>query len=81
MNGQTRTLGNPTKDENEVLHLGKKNPLQPYQVGTNSLGSSSAEKDLRILVDSKLNRSQPYDLAAKAANSILGCVNMNTASK
>lgn len=48
---------------------------------TNSVGSSSAEKDLRILLDSKLNKSQDCDLATKAANSILGCINMNIASK
>lgn len=68
-------------DKSKVLHLGGKNPLQPYQAGTNSLASRSAEKDLRILVDRKLNRSQHCDLAAKKVNSILGCINMNIAHK
>lgn len=36
------------------------------------LGSSLAEKDLRILEHGKANKIQPCVLAAKAANSVLG---------
>jgi len=44
------------------------------------LGSSSAEKDLRAVADSKLNMSLQCAPAAKVANSILDCINSSMAS-
>lgn len=56
-----------SKDKHKVLHMGRRNPLQEHRPGTDKPGSSSAEKDLEILVDNKLNMNQQHALAAKQA--------------
>ena len=45
------------KDKCKVPHSGQKNPMHWYRLGTNWLSSSSAEKDLGVTVDNKLNIS------------------------
>lgn len=44
------------------------------------LKSSFADKDLGVLVDTKLNMSQHCALAVKT-NDILGCIRQNTVSR
>ncbi|GAB0208382.1 hypothetical protein GRJ2_003303900 [Grus japonensis] len=65
----------------KVLHLGRNNPRHKYMPWATQLESSSAEKNLGVLVDTKLNMSQQCALAAKVANGILGCIRRSVASR
>ncbi|GAB0205837.1 mitochondrial enolase superfamily member 1 [Grus japonensis] len=62
------------KGKCRVLHLGKNNPKHQYRLGADLLGSSSAEKDLGVLVDNKFSTSQQCALMAKAANGTWGAL-------
>lgn len=79
--GSNRNLMKLQKDQCKVLPLGRKNPLQQYKLRTDQLGSSSAGRDLGILVDSKLNINHLCALAAKTASRLLGCLNRTVATR
>ncbi|KGL78538.1 hypothetical protein N309_15578, partial [Tinamus guttatus] len=69
-----------SKAKCKVLHLGRNNPRHQDRLGTVLLKSSSAEKDLGVMVDDKLTMRQQWALVAKKANGILGCIKKNVSS-
>ncbi|PKU36909.1 rna-directed dna polymerase from mobile element jockey- hypothetical protein [Limosa lapponica baueri] len=74
-----RNLRKFNKGKCRVLHLGRNNPMHLYSLGAVLLKSSSVEKDLGVLVDSRM--CQQCALAAKKANGILGCIKKSVASR
>ncbi|KAJ7407796.1 rna-directed dna polymerase from mobile element jockey-like [Pitangus sulphuratus] len=62
------------KAKREVLHMGRGTPKDKYRVGEEWIESDSAEKDLGVLMDERLDRSQQCAPAAQKSSCILGCI-------
>lgn len=66
------------KEEYKVLPLGRNNPMHKYTLGADCLESTIAEKDLGVVVDTRLNVSQH---CAFTVNGTLGFIRESIASR
>ena len=63
------------------MHLGKNNPSYQYRLGTDLLECSIGERDLGVLVDSRMTMSQHCAFVTKKISGILGCIRRDVVSR
>jgi len=63
------------KSKCRILHLGWSNTRHKYKLW---LDSSPAQRDLGVLVGSRVNRSQQPALAVRKTNPVVGCIKHGT---
>ena len=76
-----RNLLRFNKSKCRILHLWRNNCIRQYSYGAEQLESSSVEKDLAVLMDSRLAMNQQCALVAKRATAILGYIKKSVASR
>ena len=69
------------KSKCETLHLGQGNPHYQYKLRDERIECSPGKKRPGVLVNGKLDMSQPCALTAQKANRILGCIKRSMASR
>lgn len=65
----------------QQVHLGKRHLGVQHGLGSTLLGNDSLERDVEILVVSKLNISEQYAAASKHSKGMLGCMNKGIPSR
>ena len=70
-----------SKGKCKVLHVARNDCTHQYKLGADLQERSSVEKDLGVLVDSRLAVSQQCAPVAKKGSGILGCPAKNAASR
>jgi len=63
-----------------VPSLGRNNCMHQYRLEADEMERSPADKDLSVLVDSRLAMSQQHTLVCKKANGIQACIKKSMAS-
>ena len=61
-------------DKCKVMHLGRNNRHHTYRIGNSPLVSTEAEKDLGVIIDSKMTMGRQCGDAVRKADRTLSCI-------